>query len=243
MYRGRNKAKSTSDLAIPDRCCFSRCSDHGCGPNLHLPTLAITPSIVLSPAISSCCCLKDYGDFELVEVSVLLGECCYDWSLDKGIFELFPAWANMNGMLALERGAQQVANGGFARVFRTRTKTGGLVAVKVFFDHKRPPARALELSVREAFTWHRIVHPNIVPLLGIADYAKICPGGFPQLCLVSPWISDGNIMEYLKANPGVSPLPLIQEAGMEDEVGTTSSGFNGNARWLAFELRNEVYKE
>ncbi|KZO97455.1 kinase-like protein [Calocera viscosa TUFC12733] len=219
--------------------------------------------------------------------------CCYDWSLDKGIFELFPTWSNLNWTLNLERRAQQAANGGFARVYRTHTKTGHLVAVKVFFDHKRPPARALELSVREAFTWHRLQHPNIVPLLGIADYAKICPGGFPQLCLVSPWIPDGNIMDYLKANPSVSPLRLlvhivdavaylhsfrygsiihgdlkgnnilidcrmfdgsptarlidfglsqIQEAGMADEVGTTSSGFNGNARWMAFErIRPERY--
>ncbi|KZO92512.1 kinase-like protein, partial [Calocera viscosa TUFC12733] len=37
-------------------------------------------------------------------------------------------------------------------------------------------------------------------------------------------------------------LSQIQEAGMEDEVGTTSSGFNGNARWLAFErIRPERY--
>ncbi|KZO97453.1 kinase-like protein [Calocera viscosa TUFC12733] len=88
-------------------------------------------------------------------------------------------------------------------------KTGQLVAVKMFFQHKRSPERALELSVREAFTWHRLDHPNIVPFLGIADYANICPGGSPRLCLVSPWISGGNIIEYLKTNPAVSPLPLL----------------------------------
>ncbi|KZO97449.1 kinase-like protein [Calocera viscosa TUFC12733] len=66
-----------------------------------------------------------------------------------------------------------------------------------------------QLSVREAFTWHRLTHRNIVPLLGIADYAKIFPGGSRQLCLISPWISGGNIMEYLKANPTHSPLPLL----------------------------------
>ncbi|KZO92516.1 kinase-like protein, partial [Calocera viscosa TUFC12733] len=62
---------------------------------------------------------------------------------------------------------------------------------------------------REAFIWHRLDHVNIVPFLGIADYAKICPGGSPRLCLVSPWISDGNIMDYLKTNPAVSPFPLL----------------------------------
>ncbi|KZO92511.1 hypothetical protein CALVIDRAFT_540960 [Calocera viscosa TUFC12733] len=52
----------------------------------------------------------------------------------------------MNEMLALERSAQQVANGGYARVYRAQTKRGDLVAVKVLFDHKRPPARALEVA-------------------------------------------------------------------------------------------------
>ncbi|KZO97459.1 kinase-like protein, partial [Calocera viscosa TUFC12733] len=37
-------------------------------------------------------------------------------------------------------------------------------------------------------------------------------------------------------------LSQIHEAGMEEEVGTTSTGFNGNARWLAFErIRPERY--
>ncbi|KZO97450.1 kinase-like protein, partial [Calocera viscosa TUFC12733] len=66
-----------------------------------------------------------------------------------------------------------------------------------------------QLAVREAFTWHRLYHVNIVPFLGIADYAKICPGGSTQLCLVSPWLPDGDIMEYLKTNPAVSPFPLL----------------------------------
>ncbi|KZO97461.1 kinase-like protein, partial [Calocera viscosa TUFC12733] len=137
---------------------------------------------------------------------------------------------------------------------------------------------------REAFTWQRLHHINIVPFLGIADYAKIRPGVIPQLCLVSPWMAGGNIMDYLKTNPTASPFPLmmgiveavsylhslpsgpivhgdlkgnnilmdvrgsvpiarlidfglaqIMEAGMEDDAGTTSTGYNGNARWLAFE--------
>ncbi|KZO91457.1 hypothetical protein CALVIDRAFT_489142, partial [Calocera viscosa TUFC12733] len=53
-----------------------------------------------------------------------------------------------------------------------------------------------------------LTHRNILPLLGIADYANICPGGSRQLCLISPWTSGGNTMEYLKSNPTVSPLPF-----------------------------------
>ncbi|KZO97465.1 kinase-like protein [Calocera viscosa TUFC12733] len=150
-----------------------------------------------------------FRDGQPLSVPNRVAKCSYNWSVDDGVFGLFPAWANLNGMLALERGEQQVAIGGFARIYRTRMKTGIVVAVKVLFDHRRPPERLLELSVREGFTWHSLDHPNIVPFLGIADYARICPGGFPQLCLVSPWMSDGNIMDFLKANPAVSPLPLM----------------------------------
>ncbi|KZT52127.1 kinase-like protein, partial [Calocera cornea HHB12733] len=136
---------------------------------------------------------------------------------------------------------------------------------------------------REALIWSSLSHPYIVPLLGVADYAKICPGGFSQLCMVAPWMSGGNIMEYIKDHPNVSRLswlldivhavlylhsrpsgPVIHgdlkgnniliemdeygfptaqltdfglaqmmDVSRQDNIATTSTAGNGNARWLA----------
>ncbi|KZO92469.1 kinase-like protein [Calocera viscosa TUFC12733] len=140
----------------------------------------------------------------------------------------------------------------------------------------------LQLSVREAWTWQSLDHPNIIPFLGIADYMTVCPGALPQLCLVSPWMEAGNVMEYIALHPVVNRLPFlldivngveylhnfpsgpiihgdlkgnnilvdtsgerpvaricdfglaqVLESTMKDGLSTTSTAFDGNARWMA----------
>ncbi|KZT52124.1 kinase-like protein [Calocera cornea HHB12733] len=137
-----------------------------------------------------------------------LHPCTYDWTMSN-VLKLFPASSNMNKRVRLSSTAQEVSHGAFAKVYRTRTVEDELVAVKVFFDGRRPPERALELSAREALTWSGLDHPNIVPLFGVADYRKIRRGGSEQLCMVSPWRSGGNIMDYIQDHPTVSRLPWL----------------------------------
>lgn len=84
----------------------------------------------------------------------------------------------------------------------------GVVAVKVLFHNLWMPPRALELSAREAFVWSQLKHPNIVPFLGLANLAKISAGALPQLCLISPWMVEGNIMEYLARHEDTDRLKL-----------------------------------
>ena len=54
----------------------------------------------------------------------------------------------------------------------------------------------------EAIAWKRLEHPNIVPLLGI----NMTPSP-PQL--ISDWISDGNLTEYIGNNPEADRLALV----------------------------------
>ncbi|KZT55388.1 kinase-like protein [Calocera cornea HHB12733] len=135
-------------------------------------------------------------------------QCTYEWTLPN-IFQSFPASFNLTEQLALDLTAPSADEGGFASVFRTRLTSGELVAVKVFFERKRPPARVHELSAREALTWSGLKHPNIVPLLGLADWAKIRNGVYAQLCMISPWMSGGNIMYYIEQHPEVPRLPWL----------------------------------
>ena len=48
--------------------------------------------------------------------------------------------------------------------------------------------------------WKRLVHPNIVPLLGIT----VTP---PQL--ISDWMSGGDLPEYIKKNSDADRLGLV----------------------------------
>ena len=50
--------------------------------------------------------------------------------------------------------------------------------------------------------WKRLVHPNIVPLLGIAIS--------PQFQLVSDWISGGDLPRYVKKHPNANRVGLVR---------------------------------
>jgi len=111
----------------------------------------------------------------------------------------------------------------------------GVVAVKVLFHNLWMPPRALELSAREAFVWSQLKHPNIVPFLGLANLAKISAGALPQLCLISPWMVEGNIMEYLARHEDTDRLKLLalREASIWASLGDhrNIASLLGIAKW------------
>ena len=49
--------------------------------------------------------------------------------------------------------------------------------------------------------WKRLIHPNIVPLLGMTS---------TPLQLVSEWVSGGDLTEYIKKHPGADRLSLVR---------------------------------
>jgi len=50
--------------------------------------------------------------------------------------------------------------------------------------------------------WKRISHPNIVPFLGVSEAPA-------PLCMVSEWMSNGNVRDYVEKNPEASRLQLV----------------------------------
>ena len=62
---------------------------------------------------------------------------------------------------------------------------------------------ALKLFRREIGVWSKLCHPRILPL-----YA-VCQVGLGQDTLISPIMDNGNLSEYMKADPHLNPLPLV----------------------------------
>jgi len=59
-------------------------------------------------------------------------------------------------------------------------------------------------------TYRRVVeeskvnsHPNVLPIIGVSK------GPFP-VCIMSPWMPDGNITQYTQSNPGADRLVLVR---------------------------------
>ncbi len=59
--------------------------------------------------------------------------------------------------------------------------------------------------MREAIVWSHLSHPNLLPFYGIYQVDD----HLGRVCLVSPWMENGNVTEYLKTHPDMPRLPLV----------------------------------
>lgn len=56
---------------------------------------------------------------------------------------------------------------------------------------------------REAKIWAKLDHPYILSFIGTSDVFQ------PQLALISPWMENGTVIQYVKMNAGVDRRKLV----------------------------------
>jgi len=61
-------------------------------------------------------------------------------------------------------------------------------------------------------TWKTLRHPNVLPLIGVAMAEA-------QFAMVSEWMVNGNINDFVKANPGANRVGLV---GFPSKVSSSS---------------------
>ena len=52
-------------------------------------------------------------------------------------------------------------------------------------------------------TWKTLRHPNVLPLIGVAMTGA-------EFAMVSEWMVNGNINDFVKANPDANRLELVR---------------------------------
>ena len=55
---------------------------------------------------------------------------------------------------------------------------------------------------KEAVTWKTLRHPNVLPLIGVT-MTEI------KFAMVSDWMANGNLNEFVEANPDADRLKLV----------------------------------
>ncbi|KDN35716.1 hypothetical protein RSAG8_11339, partial [Rhizoctonia solani AG-8 WAC10335] len=102
----------------------------------------------------------------------------------------------------------RVAQGGFGDIWQGQLQDGMHVAVKVLrFALIDSGSKALKRMMREVYAWSKLDHENIHKLLGVTTHQG-------QLGMVSEWMTNGNLRDYLGRNPSVDRYKLcIQIAG------------------------------
>ncbi|KAJ7578052.1 kinase-like domain-containing protein [Mycena floridula] len=105
-------------------------------------------------------------------------------------------------------------SGGYSDLYKGKGRTvdglGQVLALKVLRHFTVDPHKKSEELwrdfCREALIWKQLSHPNLLPFLG-ANLSHF----YPSLALVSPWMANGDIMEYLKRNPKHDRWLIIKE--------------------------------
>ncbi|KAJ7939112.1 kinase-like domain-containing protein [Mycena leptocephala] len=94
----------------------------------------------------------------------------------------------------LEKVGQQVAAGGYGDVWKGLVQ-GQDVSVKVVRLFRDSDVKsAVKEFGREALIWRQLSHPNLLPFFGLYYLDG-------RLCLVSPWMDNGDLVQFLKDAP------------------------------------------
>ncbi|KAJ7920372.1 hypothetical protein B0H13DRAFT_2230772 [Mycena leptocephala] len=106
-------------------------------------------------------------------------------------------------------GERQVAGGTFGDIWKglVRHQIVSVKIVRLFNDIE--VKLAVQNFGREAVIWRQLSHPNVLPFFGLYYLDH-------RLCLVSPWMPSGNIMEFLKTVPADTDRPSLVRAIEKD---------------------------
>ncbi|KAJ7655606.1 kinase-like domain-containing protein, partial [Mycena polygramma] len=87
-----------------------------------------------------------------------------------------------------------VAHGGFGDIWKGKL-AGRTVCVKMMRVYNQT-----DKCGREAVLWRQTDHPNVLPFLGTFCYRDALYG-LERLCLVMPWMPNGNLKTFLETSP------------------------------------------
>ncbi|KAF8595127.1 kinase-like protein [Ceratobasidium sp. AG-I] len=87
--------------------------------------------------------------------------------------------------------SQPIAQGGLADVYRATLADGLQVAVKLLRERPQGDNKELKRTARELNAWSKLDHPNILTLLGLAEFHG-------KLSMISPWMEHGNVVSALQ---------------------------------------------
>ncbi|KAG9089081.1 hypothetical protein FRC06_001722, partial [Ceratobasidium sp. 370] len=101
--------------------------------------------------------------------------------------------------------SRPIARDGFGEVYRGRLWDGTQVAIKTIRTHEEyEESKHLKDSARELRTWSKCNHPNVARLMGLAEFND-------QIAMVSPWMENGHLRNYVNKNPTVDRLELCTQ--------------------------------
>lgn len=103
----------------------------------------------------------------------------------------------------LQRSEVPDYTGGFGAVWKGRSGET-TVAIKRLLVGMAHLEKQKERFCREVIMWKRLANPNTLPLLGAYIWNS-------ELVMISEWMENGNVTQYLRKNPRVNKLSLLAD--------------------------------
>ncbi|KAF9785327.1 kinase-like domain-containing protein [Thelephora terrestris] len=97
------------------------------------------------------------------------------------------------------RNGSPTYSGGYADVYKGKHR-GKDVAVKVIRTCSKSDIK--KLFAAKVVIWKTLQHPHVLPLIGVTTSKG-------RFAMVSEWMNNGNINEFVKANPDINRLKLL----------------------------------
>ncbi|KAG6842250.1 hypothetical protein C0991_000220 [Blastosporella zonata] len=141
--------------------------------------------------------ILDLPELDIVRPSIL--RVLLELSRRSG---LYPTALILRGVDPL--GNESVTAGSYGDIWQG-TWAGSTVAIKVMRVDSSYINRGIKVFCKEATVWRQLHHPNILPFQGVCQW----PGPSFRVCLVSPWMANGNVLQYLQRNPDDDRRSLI----------------------------------
>ncbi|KEP44923.1 tyrosine kinase family catalytic domain protein [Rhizoctonia solani 123E] len=125
-----------------------------------------------------------------------------------------------------QKTAMIVSGGGFGDIRMGRLHSGGKVAIKTWRTNTLEGCeyKTLKRAGRELFLWSKMEHPNVHRLQGVIMFRD------QYLGMVSEWMDNGNLHEYLRKNPGADRYQLCIHIAAGLEYMHTRSTVHGDLK-------------
>ncbi|KAJ1300634.1 hypothetical protein OPQ81_002286 [Rhizoctonia solani] len=95
-------------------------------------------------------------------------------------------------------------SGGFGDIYRGVLYDGGQVSIKclrLVINSGTAGEKHVKRTAHELYVWSKCSHPNVLEVYGVARYRH-------QIGMVSPWMENGNLSDFLSRKPPVDRCAL-----------------------------------
>ncbi|KAF9789495.1 kinase-like domain-containing protein, partial [Thelephora terrestris] len=110
--------------------------------------------------------------------------------------------------LCYDRSGTPLYNGGYADVWKAEHE-GRQVAVKALRVYLKDDFEKITSGFcKEVVVWKRLLHPNVLPLLGVT---MVNTPESPLFAMASKWMENGNINDFIRRRQDVNRFELLKD--------------------------------